>query len=378
MLIDLDAAPEPSLSPARARRPVRYWIVAVLVLVLILVGGSAAPGRPGGIAEVLTVEGQGTVASLLTGEAFYLAHMNGTIEARPLCAGCPKWSTRGTPGQRLTMAEGDTLILDGNDTAESIFLDARTGALRWRLNNALAVDPYGGRVAAWSFEDRVLRMRDLRSGRALWSRPAFNYSADDAYVVIADKAGGATVYDAATGRERTPRRELGVPDPAVQLVGERVLLLGGSYLAAYHRDGLSREWITSTPAAYGVLPCGDGLLCVFGAEGLTVLDAADGSVRWADPAWTGMGADGVLTEEGGRTAIVDLATGRVERELGRTAPVGDSLLFPEPGRTTVVGLSDGRVRGVLPLVSPGACSAAGPFLACETPNVTFTVWRLPG
>ncbi|MCO8276013.1 PQQ-like beta-propeller repeat protein [Actinoplanes sp. TRM 88003] len=378
MLIELDAAPVPNPSPPRARRPVRYWVAAVVALVLALVGGAAGPDRAAEVTEVMTVEGQGTVTSLLTSEALYLVRTDGRIEARPLCDKCPEWTSRAAAaGQRLTVAEGDTLILDGNETGEVYFLDARTGALRWRLSEALAVDPLGSLVAAWNFEKHVLQMRDLRTGRTLWSRPAYNYTADQAYAVILDEAGGATVYDAASGEERTPRHDLGLPDPAARLVGERLILLGGSYVAAYRRDGLSREWITPVPATYGVVPC-DGLLCAFGGEGLTVLDPAGGKIRWAGRTWQGLGAGDVLMEEGGRTAVVDFATGRVERELGRSAPVGDWQLFPEPGRTSVIALADGRVRGTLPLVLPGACSAAGRYLACETPDVTYTVWRLPG
>lgn len=376
MVIDLDVARPANTIPAKPRRPARYWTVAVAALVLVLAGGAAAPERAGGITEVLTVDGQGSLTSLLTDEAFYTVRTDGHVEALPLCAGCPRWSSRTKPGQRLTAAGEDTLIVDGGETADVTFLDARTGALRWRLRDTLAVDVIGGRIAAWDVEKHILRMRDLRTGRVLWSRPAFNYSADEAYAVILDETGGATVVDAANGAELTPRHDLGLPNPAAQLVGDRLIVLGGSYLAAFSRDGLSREWVTATNSAYGVVPCGSGLLCAFGPAGLTVLDPADGSVRWTGPTWQGMGEGGVLLGESGRAAVVDLATGRVERLLGRSAPVGGMLLFPEPGRTSVIGLADGRLRGVLPLVLPSACSAAGPYLGCETPDVTFTVWRL--
>jgi hypothetical protein len=83
-----------------------------------------------------------------------------------------------------------------------------------------------------------------------------------------------------------------------------------------------------------------------------------------------------VREESGRSAQVDLATGRVVRDLGFAAAVGDLLLYPEPGRTTVIGLTDDRVRGVLPMVLPRACSTAGSYLACERSDITITVWRL--
>ncbi|MCM4081643.1 outer membrane protein assembly factor BamB family protein [Paractinoplanes hotanensis] len=376
MVIDLDVVRPASAIPAKPRRPARYRVVAVAAFVLALAGGAAAPDRAVGITEVLTVDGQGSLTSLLTDEAYYTVRTDGHVEALPLCTGCPRWSSRTKPGQRLTVAGEDTLIVDVNETAQVTFLDARTGALRWRLDDTLAVDVIGGRVAAWDVEKHILQMRDLPTGRVLWSRPAFNYSADEAYAVILDEAGGATVVDAANGAELTPRRDLGLPNPAARLVGDRLIVFGGSYLAAFSRDGLSREWITATNSPYGVTPCGPGLLCAFGSAGLTVIDPADGSVRWTSPTWHGMGESGVLFEESGRSAVVDLATGRVERELGRSGPVGGLLLVTEPGRTSVIGLADGRVRGVLPLVLPSACVAAGPYLGCEKSDVTFTVWRL--
>ncbi|WP_249997713.1 PQQ-binding-like beta-propeller repeat protein [Actinoplanes sp. M2I2] len=373
MLIDLDVTPvtEPS---SRSRRPLPYVVATVAVLLLALLGGSVAPPRPGGLAEVITVPGQGALATLLTAQALYIVKFDGTVEAHPLCPGCPRWTSRAPAGQRLTEA-GDTLVIDGADAAVVTVLDARTGALRWRLPGVLSVDVIGGRVAAWNPEDRRLRVHELSTGRVLWSRPASAYTGDEAYVAIVDERGGATLVSAADGREVTPRRALGLPGAAARLAGDQLIVFGGDYLAGYRRDGLTRQWLTRGVAPYQVSACDDRLLCAFGPGGLTVLDRADGSVRWGGANWQYVQPGGVLSEERGRSAVVDLQTGRVVRELGPSAPVGGLRLYPAAGGTTVLGL-DGRARGTLPLVLPGACAAAGPYLSCETPNVTYTVWRV--
>ncbi|WP_250030351.1 PQQ-like beta-propeller repeat protein [Paractinoplanes maris] len=377
MLIDLDVAPPAPERLARARRPGRYALLAVAVLVLALMTGSSAPGRLGGVTEVLSLPASGVSTSLLTEQALYLVRADGGVEAHPLCPGCPSWTSRATPGQRLTVAAGDTLVIDGSEAAVATFLDARTGALRWRLRDSPIIDILGTRVLGWSLDNHELHVHDLGTGRKLWSRPAPAYTGDGAYVAILDGRGGASVVSAADGHEVTARRDLGLSRVAGQLLGDQLIVFGADFIAGFRRDGLRREWLTRGIASYQVSRCGDGLLCAVGVDGLTVLDPADGSVRWTGPNWRVVRPGGVVGEESDRWAQVDLATGRVLRELGPAAPIGGLRLSPEPGRTTVIGLADGRVRGTLPLVLPDACGAAGPYLGCETPDVNYVVWRMP-
>ncbi|WP_127501216.1 PQQ-binding-like beta-propeller repeat protein [Actinoplanes solisilvae] len=369
MLIDLDHAPPPMETPARPRRPRRYWAAAVAVLVLALAGGAAAPGRDG-LTPVLTIDGRGVSASLLTEEALYLVRLDGRAEAHALCAGCPQWSTSVNPGQRLTLA-GDALIVDAGEGAVAV-LDARTGELRWRTLDSPLAELLGGNLMTWTPEGSDLRVLDLRTGRELWKRPVGSYTSGDSRVVVFDDPSGVTVLDAADGTE-TVRGDLDLPRLSAQVLGGRLLVFGDDHLAAYRLADLKQEWLAFV-SAHGVLDCG-GLLCAVGLTGMSALDPADGSVRWSDPRWMIISPDGVASDEDGHSAQLDLATGRLVRDFGRGAPVGDLVLHPERGRTTVTRLTDGRVVGVLPLTLPRACSVAGPYLGCERPDVTITVWQ---
>lgn len=383
MLIDLDVVPtSPERSSARATGSRRYALVAVAALVLLLLGGAAVLPRGPGVVEVLKADGLGLSAGLLTTEAVYIARSDGRIEAVPLCEGCPAWNVKITTGQRLQLADGGTLVVDSNDAGVATFLDARTGTVLWSQDGFPFVQLVGGRVAEWSPEDGVLRLRDLRTGRLFWKRAASAFAGDETRVVLLDGA-RAAVYAAADGRELTGPRPLGVrgevdfslPGAAVEVVGERLVVIGGRWVAAFRLDGLEPEWRTPTVSPFGVTGCGEGLLCVVGFEGLTTLEPATGRVRWSGPQWRLVTDGDVLTDKDGRSARVDLATGRVVQDFGRGRPVHDLVFYPEGARTTLVGAGDGRVRGVIPRVTPDACQRAGDLLACLRHDLTVTVWR---
>ncbi|MBU2670676.1 PQQ-like beta-propeller repeat protein [Actinoplanes bogorensis] len=381
MLIDLDVAP-PSREPVRAVRSAGYAVVALLVLALLVLGGSAAPARGSGLVQVLKADGQGLSASLLTTESVYVARSDGLVEATPLCPGCPAWSTQTTAGQRLQPGGDGTLVLDANETGVATFLDARTGAVLWSQNGFPVVHLIGGRVADWHPDDGALRLRDPRTGRLFWKRPAEAFVGDENRIVLINDA-RAAVYAAGDGREITGPRGLDVPgNPdfaapgwSALMVGERLIVFGGGHVAAFRADGLVREWLISL-SPYAVAGCGIGLLCTVGVQGVTVLDLATGRTRWTGPQWQVVTEDGMLTDEAGRSARVDLATGRIEHDFGRGRPADGLVLYPEGDRTTLVGAADGRVRGVIPRVTPDACSRAGDLFACLRYDSTVTVWRL--
>ncbi|MBL7256437.1 PQQ-binding-like beta-propeller repeat protein [Paractinoplanes lichenicola] len=378
MLIDLDVTPV-DRERVRATRPVAYVVVAVAVVTLLLLAGSAVLPRGAGVVEVLKADGMGLSASLLTTEAVYIVRADGRVEATPLCAGCPEWRTQVTTGQRLRLGAGGTLVVDENDAGAATFLDARTGAVLWSLSGFPIVELVGGRVAEWSPEDGVLRLRELRTGRLFWKRPAEAFVGDDRRVVLLEK-GRAAVYAAESGRELTGWRDVGVRgEPgavAAQIVGERLVVFDAQRIAGFRLDGLEREWQTPVVSPFGVGGCGDGLLCAIGFEGLTVLDPATGRVRWSGPQWRLVSNGGLLTDESGRSARVGLATGRVEHDFGRGRPIDHLLFYPEGDRTTLVGAADGRVRGVIPRVTPDACQTAGDLLSCLRYDLTVTIWRI--
>ncbi|MBM2615122.1 PQQ-binding-like beta-propeller repeat protein [Actinoplanes sp. LDG1-06] len=359
--------------------------MAVVAAALLLLGGSAALPRGSGVVEVLKADARGLSAELLTTEALYVVRSDGLVQATPLCAGCPSWSAQITAGQRVTSAGAGTLVIDANDAGVATFVDARTGAVLWSRDGFPVVQLVGGRVADWNPEDGVLSVRDLRTGRLFWKRPAAGFTGDDRRIVLLEGT-RAAVYAAEDGRELTGFSDLGVPEElnfsapgaGALIVGERLIVFGGNRIASYRLDGLSREWIKKVVSPYAVASCGDALLCAIGYEGATVLDLVTGVERWNGEQWRLVTESGVLTDVNGRSARVDLATGRVEADFGRGRPVSDLVFYPEGDRTTLVGPEDGRVRAVIPRVTPDACSTAGDLLACRRYDLTVTVWRTTG
>jgi hypothetical protein len=83
-----------------------------------------------------------------------------------------------------------------------------------------------------------------------------------------------------------------------------------------------------------------------------------------------------VTGVGLRAAKVDLATGRVTRDLGRAVLAGDLVLRTDRNETWVVRLGDGRVAGTLPFFAPADCGRHRPFLSCPTDRLAVTVWRI--
>ncbi|MGK5684716.1 outer membrane protein assembly factor BamB family protein [Actinoplanes sp. URMC 104] len=387
MLIDLDVAP-PAPRRAGRRRAIPYALVALVAGLLLLIGGAAAPSPEPALVPVLTTVVGTAPATLLTATAFYTVRTDGlsaTLEARPLVDGGPAWTVETVPAQSVTPA-GGTLVVEAYDTGVAAFVDARTGRTRWQVRGYPVIQVLGDRVAVWSPDSGILAMRDLTTGRGLWSLAAAAFTSDGTYVVVFDPDGGAAVHAAADGRTVTSRRSLGLrwgvgfPSPAASALvdGDRLVVYGPDFVAAFRVDGLARLWLTRTATPFDVRRCGTGLICASAEQtGLTVLDAATGAIRWnragrRDPTTAGdilVGSDGDVTR-------LDLASGRVERDFGAATPVGDVLLYADGARTWVVDRT-GRVRGTLPPVTPpSACAAAGDYLACPTAGGTTTVWRV--
>lgn len=104
---------------------------------------------------------------------------------------------------------------------------------------------------------------------------------------------------------------------------------GSTHMVEAHplRPGGPR-WMARSAGGQRVALCGGGLLCAMGAEGLTVLDPADGKVRWSSARWQGFTGD-IMLDGGGRAVRIDFSTGRIERNYGRGAPIGDLMLFSQ-------------------------------------------------
>jgi outer membrane protein assembly factor BamB len=395
VLIDLDAPPTTEIRRRRAaKRPAAKWKALVAAALLLLLGGAAAPWR-GGIVQVASTGGRPADSSLITGDALYaLIRAPGStgeseMRAYPLRPGGPSWAVRvsSSRGQILLGPGGGTVVVTPGDWGELTVLDARTGATRWRAPTFSQARVAGDRVAyvveAQGDGPRRLVVADLVTGRRVWSAAAEVYAmhvADD-YVITVDSEYRATVRAAADGRVLVRDRDL-QPDWEVWEdswsvpAGDRLYLIGGSFVAAVRAADLTVLWRTPTRVPLTAQDCGDAV-CVNGEAPawVTVLDRRTGKVRWTARGWRTITPDGYVTADGVHAARVDMATGRVVRDLGRAVLAGDLVLRSDRSRTWVTRLGDGRVVGPLPFFAPAGCARLRPYLACPTDGQPVTVWR---
>jgi len=374
VLIDLDAAP---VEAPRAGRPAgaRSAVAGVGVALVLLAGGAAPPGKAP--VEVASTGDQAARAIVLTGDAFYSAHLGGDIRAQPLGPGAPRWTVRVTALQPLITLRGPWLVAGNGDT-EVTLLEPRTGRARWRSAAGEVVRVLGARVAVAG--RRGLRVLDPAANRTIWSRPEPTgaLDADGDRLVVVDDRSRVTVLAAADGRILAGPRALtaGNLAPVARIVGKQLVVTGESFVDAYRLDDLAWRWRRPATGTIDVATCAEWL-CLTGRQGLTVVDPSNGVERWADRRWRHVHDDGIVSAADTRTARVDLATGRVVKDLGRGGPAGDLMLHTEGRRTTVTRLAGGQVLGTLPPVAPPGCTREGVHLACPELGGRVTVWRIP-
>jgi outer membrane protein assembly factor BamB len=390
VLIDLDVAPAPS--PDRVRQPPwRALRIVIVAVVLLLLGGAGAPPRRWAFTEVGGSGGRATMATLLSPEALYTAHgrerEEGGVElfARPLAPGGPSWNVTvdqvwPQDGVRL-IRSGSVLVVSGGGGVA--VLDPRTGREVWPASEWADVLVLGDRAVLVGFDEAdTLRLADLATGRILWTRRAevgdAMLDATGQYLLVLDRQGGAQVRSAADGRllgSRHLDESVDAEAPAVTVAGDRAYVFGPTTVTALRLADLAPAW----PRPAGVLmpsgatACGD-LICVRGARGVTALDPGTGAVRWTSPDWFSY-VDGVARAKDGRIVVLDPATGRVTRKLGRGEVTGGLMLRAVAGNTEVADLRTGQFYGTLPGVLPYGCKAVADLLACSTLGGT-TVWRM--
>ncbi|GIE84768.1 outer membrane protein assembly factor BamB family protein [Actinoplanes regularis] len=379
-MIDLDAAPPPG-AERPLRVPWRKLRIAVVAVALSLLGAAAAPPRPRVFPEVTNTGGRGVVAVLLTPEALYTVHHSVDEEvelvARPLAPGGPSWSVQlslNTMNDLLLTRSGSVLTI--SDDVSSTVLDAGTGRERWSAPSWASPRVVGNRVLLAGSDDAGsgrLELADVETGRILWTRPG---DASDAlldatgrYLLTLDGGGNVQVRSALDGRPLARRRlddESIDLRTSIRLVGDRVYVFGTATVTAFHLPGLTPAW----PAPGSVLmpsdatTCGD-LVCVVGRRGISALDPVTGTTRWSSPDRM-FYAGAVVRALDGRNVLLDPATGRVVRRLGRGMVAGGLMLRQDGDTgTQVTDLRTGQVYGSLPGVLPFGCVAAGEYLACS-------------
>jgi hypothetical protein len=342
--------------------------------------------------QVASTGGQPADSSLLTDDALYalLRSPGGTgaseMRAYPLHPGGPSWAVRVTSARgRISLGPGGTIVVAPGEWGELTVLDARTGVQRWHAPMLSQAQVAGDRAAYVVDAERAgpdrLIGADLATGRTVWSADAEvagTYAAAG-YLITMDSGYRATVRAIADGRVLL-RGVLGPDlwgDSRAFPIGDRIYLAGGSFVAAVRAADLRVLWQTPIQAPLDPHACGDAI-CVDGGsqERVTVLDPATGRIRWTDPRWRTIDADGYVTGDGVRAARVDLATGRVLRDLGSGVLAGDLVLRTDRSQTWVTRLGDGRVIGPLPFFTPSACHRHRPYLACPADGRPIAVWRI--
>jgi PQQ-like domain len=439
MVIDLDAQIAASVAPGRRRgaadvlgaRPAA--IVAVLLLVILTVGGSAAP-LPG-LRRVLAVENT-SGAFALAPAALFTANFGpapgrqAIVRRHSLDGRSSRWSTElaqtvGSlhvvgPAQVLAVGPAQVLMTTSVDSLRTTFLDSGTGRILWTTttDGVLRLADTSALMIGGTGGSGVLRRADLRTGRTLWSRELGSSGYLDAgdsalgpssHIVMVDQRGHATVVSFADGAVAASA-ELGVApsrteddglgDTAMYAATGAHLYLarrdnGQASLTAYRLPDLQPLWRNTTAPPARPTSCGPHHLCVGTAAGLTVLDSDTGTMRWSDKRWrSGFDTRAIGIPGPARIAVVDSrpdtgralldpATGTTLSTLGPGTLVGANLLRPdlnEIGRTwvRVTGpRSTIRTVGAVDTVAPGRCAATADHLACPTSSGRLTVWRIP-
>jgi outer membrane protein assembly factor BamB len=432
-IIDLDQVPdgpEPDRRRPGARlRAPRAARVAAVLLIAFAALAAAAPPRPG-LRPVLSAGGTAAAAFTLGRDALYTAaygvdnpNSQSGVRRYDLTDGSLTWATSLPQGvQNLVVSDGAGVVMarSGTDPRAS-FLDAATGAVLWRseaANTAILSIQDGGVLFRTDTGPgaTVLRLAGARTGRTVWTRTVdalIMLGPDDLWggradrIVTVGAGGGVLTLDYATGRMLAEGSLGGPLRPAedrdalgvrAQTVGDDLLVVhrrdaAGTSLTAYAPAPFRRLWRTGGSAGF-VHDCGPVLCAGWGdpptgspvtGPRLSGLDPADGSVRWANGWYTAVRYDDRTLLAVDRTAepvmaLLDPATGRTLRSLGRVAPVGDLLLYPDSradGRTWVYPPGATVPAGAVDVAAPFGCVARDRYLACPSTAGPTRVWRVP-
>lgn len=416
------------------RRPARLAPLAglLLVVVLLLAGGSAVTASP--FATLATIDVPAVSATEFGGGGLFVAGGTGTdlfVARYAPDTGAMTWKTAITErADALAYLPGPgvlTVWYYGQDAPSRVTtLDGATGALLWELTGDLYAPPAPDARQALTVvvsdpnSPGQARYLDLRTGRAIWTRPvpaaAQVVSTDvrapsDAagFVLVAALDGTVTLLARDTGAvlgslKIDPLVPGGAdtaqpPDiPVLNLIGGRLLVARRIYtpdgeVSSYDLPGLTLRWRRTGALSGYPWPCGANL-CLSGVSNETAaLDPATGATRWTIDGWQNAGDLGggrILAFKGtsgslDHFGVLDSTTGRLLGDFGNWALVSgpDYHLAARPigdGSRTWIGVVDpvrAMVRPVGMLVGPraGGCISRGDVLACRTLGNRVQVWR---
>jgi outer membrane protein assembly factor BamB len=426
-IIDLDVAParaetEPRSIGSRVAAGRPLVLLAILALSLVTLGGATEDKR---MTRVLAAGGIAAAAFVLGPDALYTAHFgenpnsSSVLRRFDLTDGSLRWAVPVPQNVQSLVLDPSARVLMGRSGVDPkiIFWDADSGEALWREEqpDVSVVGMARGTVLMRvdvSVAQTMLRLADARTGRPIWSQavdPTAELGPDDLYGeapsrIVAVGAGGAvTVLDFADGTvlgegdlhvEVPGRADPFVPANfvAVSTVGDRLYVSrrerGRASLTAYSTVPVARLWRVEGGPVGRVIDCAS-VLCVADTRWVSGVDPVTGAERWAEPRWsTAFRYDATRLfaydqQEDPEAALLDAATGRVERRLGHTFRLGDLMLRTDDkvvARTWVAKVDpDGALHtvGSMDTATPFGCELRDSYLACPTTAGPTMVWRVP-
>jgi hypothetical protein len=422
--------------PSRRRRPRSRLLVAGIGLLALLLPTAAAPPQPVFV-QLTTISVQGPVtvesgpAAVFVGEQ--ASGVAATVSRYSISTGRRMWSApvAEAPESLRYVDSAHALAVSTFEpvpnSSRLTVLDADTGRQLWSSAGYLLWPwPPDGRVerdapavllVGDSSEPRQLRLVEMRTGRALWSRPIATGSevqlADwaatgqpDILVIAPD--GTATLLAHDTGAVRAASRlgsltGPGTPDDptgqtSLSVVGGQLIVQlrddSATTLVDYDLPSLTERWRRT--GAYFGFPndCGP-VLCVGELNRMIGLDPRDGTVRWAVRQWQGAGLIsgdrllGYRIGEGQHSGVLDARTGRLLLELDDWSPVAtlaESPLVTRPDPTdyryTWFARLDAGPAAIHPIarlagLGVQGCHPGDGLLLCKMLGNILSIWRYP-
>jgi outer membrane protein assembly factor BamB len=426
---DVSSSSRPRPAPEFDARALR-WVIAVAVAAVsaLTLSGSARP-EPRMIRTLWSIPFPPESRYSVSTDSVFSATpaTQGRLTAYDITTGRVRWSQRmPEPDAWPDVAEAAGLVLlpgdrvadqftDPDGTSylgeyyrETVAIDARTGAPRWRGQGDLyARTDDTALLVDWDQDGSVtrgFRLVRLRDGAVLWTGPALGSvrmttagrdpGRPDRLVVV--RPDGITdVYGWSDGRLLAHGRigwrvaRPGNGDISDVFADDRniyVRLGSGTRtsLSAYTLDTVRRLWHLDDAAAVAAAPCGP-VVCGFQSDGFAAYDPATGVTRWRAVGVQSASPFGdgrlLLAAEGAQDAYtaLDATTGRTALRFGLGDPLVDdrtgTMLLTRPTvtppmRTSVsrVDLATGSVslRGTIDRVGDVGCSLSGVHLVCPT------------
>lgn len=417
--------PDEPAAPTPRSHVRRVAVLVVAVLCVLTVTGSERP-EPRGLTTLWSMPFPGNQFTLAGDTLFTLAPgRQSDLTAYDVEDGSVRWTRTGNHPEIWLNAEVPGVLLvpltaqqevteDGRTevrvtTVETVALDPRTGAERWRARGDSNFWS-GGLImmTQWDVADQgVTRFEMVRiaDGTVAWTmaprRRVVNWTTTgpdpkqpdrmvtvdvDGRIEVRRITDGA-VITAATLPAAAPLARAG-QSASLESFGGVLFTMrdnaGRQDVTAYETDTLRPRWSMTTSMFNTYFGCGRWMCFGVAPRAVEAVDPATGRVVWRSEDWDYArplpGGRLLLTEphQGGFHGLIDLATGRRLTEFD----TGSTYVDPVTGRVVTVtlttappagslvsqllGTDENILRGMIAAVGDGGCQLAGDRLACQT------------